>query len=77
MPKSKRKWIPEIVKNQKFGKYPPKTSDEKEQNKKIRKYYKTNLNLIGNQILLENGYESLFNFKNVKTFFKSINIDQN
>ena len=30
-----------------------------------------------NQILLENGYESLFNFKNVKTFFKSINTDQN
>ena len=30
-----------------------------------------------NQILLENGYASLFNFKNLKTFFKSINIDQN
>ena len=30
-----------------------------------------------NQILLENGYASLFNFKNFKTFFKSINIDQN
>ncbi len=29
-----------------------------------------------NQILLENGYASLFNFKNLKTFFKSINIDQ-